>query len=135
MTAIEVMPLQVRLAAAVCACGCLAQEHNYSATTGRRTGCSHVSGPGVCACLAYDHAVDRYAVSTYVDVLAGDPAPQMALQAPRDTTDDTDWTRAERGGRDARCCDAQYDGWLCTRKRCHDGSHAAGNGTRVLQRW
>lgn len=76
MTAIEVMPLQVRLAAAVCACGCLAQEHNYSSTTGRRTACSRALG---CGCAGWTHTRDRYAVSTYVDVLAGEGAPQLGI--------------------------------------------------------
>jgi len=83
------MPLQVRWSSAVCACGCLKAEHNLAGDNRTRTGCSRAKCPALTTggCQAYTHAVDRYAVSTYVDVPAGAPKPQMALQRVHSDTD------------------------------------------------
>ena len=79
MTEPTAMPLQVRHAAKVCSCGHLETEHNLTPVKGRGV-CSHQAGAQACGCGGYSHAVDRYRVSTYVDVAAGQAAPQMALQ-------------------------------------------------------
>lgn len=76
------LPLLVRLAVKVCRCSHLETEHNLT-PTGRRTGCSHLAGAGVCACLAFEHTVDRYAASTYVDTAPGAPAPDLVLRDHR----------------------------------------------------
>ena len=79
MTDLAAMPLQVRKAAKVCTCGHIEAEHNLT-PAGRRTGCSHQSGALACgSCTEFVHAVDRYAVSTYVDVPAGHGQPNLDL--------------------------------------------------------
>ena len=73
------LPLLVRLAVKVCSCTAIETEHDLR-PNGTRGACSHRSGALACACREFEHAVDRYAVSTYVDAPAGMTLPADPVQ-------------------------------------------------------